>query len=222
MRPRLALALLVGIALVVVALAASGTSPVPYVDRDPGDDAAPTNLVSSQPRQVDQVGPSAAGGSLVVVLVVLSVLALVVFIGLITALRTPKRRRRGVGMVAEVTEDGGSTAPDVLVRGAREALEELRTRTGGPPRDAVVLAWLRLEQAAADSGAARAPHETPTEFTGALLARHHVDEDATGALRKVYQRARFGVTEVTDEDSRTAQDALERIVRDLAPARDAG
>ncbi|WP_433268355.1 DUF4129 domain-containing protein [Actinosynnema sp. CS-041913] len=222
MRPRLALALLVGIALVVVAMAASGTSPVPYEDRGSGDDAAPTVLMSSSAPKSDDLGPSALGGSLVVVFVVLSALALIIFISLLAGLRAPKRRRRGVGMVTDAPEEGSSAAPEMLVRGAREALAELQARVGGPPRDAVVGAWLRLEQAAADSGAARAPHETPTEFTGALLARHHVDEDATAALRKVYQRARFGVAAVTDEDARIAQDALARIVRDLTPVRDAG
>ncbi len=217
MRPRLALALLVGVALVVVAIAASGASPVPYLNRDSGPDDAPqANQAVIQP-QIDDVGPSTAGGSLVAVFIVLIAAVLIMMIGMVSALRSAKRRRRGVGPTTDPTDAGGLEASDVLVRGARDALYELQTRKGGPPRDAVVFAWLRLEQAAADSGTGRQPHETPTEFTGALLARHHVDQDATGALRTVYQRARFGVDEVTEQDARTAHDALERIVHDLTP-----
>ncbi|QTR05331.1 DUF4129 domain-containing protein [Saccharothrix algeriensis] len=222
MRPRLALALLVGIALVVVAVAANGASPVPYESRDPADETTPTAVATTAAVAEPGIGPSPAGGFLVVLLAVLGVVALVLFATLlVSALRWTRWRPRGVGPVAAAADPGDLTAPGELVRGARQALAGLRDRTGGPPRDAVVLAWLRLEQAAAESGAAREPHETPTEFTGALLARHHVDGAATAGLRQVYQRARFGVAEVTDEDARAAQDALQRIVHDLTRVREA-
>ena len=84
------------------------------------------------------------------------------------------------------------------------------------PSDAVVAAWLRLEQAAADSGAPREDHQTPTEFTGALLVRYEVDPTATSTLRRLYQRARFGpVDQVSDHDAQAAAAALEHIVADL-------
>ncbi|MEU6149450.1 DUF4129 domain-containing protein [Actinosynnema sp. NPDC047251] len=219
MNPRLALALLVGAALVVVAIAANGTSPVPYADTRPAD-AEATTLAPARPQSdLNDVAASEAGGSLIAVFLVLTVAALIVVVGLLASVRLSLRRRRGVGQAVETADAGAESAPDILVRGAREALRELRTRTGGPPRDAVVLSWMRLEQAAADSGVARAPHETPTEFTGALLTRHRVDEAAAGRLRTVYQRARFGTAEVTDADARAAEDALERIVHDLGDPR---
>ncbi|MEU4800770.1 DUF4129 domain-containing protein [Actinosynnema sp. NPDC023587] len=219
MRPRLVLALLVGAALVVVAIAAGGTSPVPYAATRAADDVVPTLNPVQRQSDLNDIAPSEAGGSLVAVYLVLVAASLVVVVGLLAGLRLPRRRRRGAGRAVETADAGAESAPDLLVRGAREALVELRARAGGPPRDAVVLSWLRLEQAAADSGAARRPAETPTEFTGALLARHRVDERAAGALRTAYQRARFGTAEVTDADARTAEDALERIVRDLGDPR---
>ncbi|MBW4719160.1 DUF4129 domain-containing protein [Saccharothrix obliqua] len=222
MRPRLALALLVGAAVVVIAIAANGTSPVPYRDREPPTAAVPTMTQSTSKTADLDVPPSAAAGSLVAVLVVLAGAALVVVIGLLLTVRLPRRRRRGRGPVAVTGDEGGPDAPDALVRGAHDALREFRARTGGPPRDAVVAAWLRLERAAADSGAARQPHETPTEFTGALLARYRVDEAAAGVLRTTYQRARFGTADVTDEDARVAGDALEQVVRDLGAVRGDG
>ncbi|MEU4745817.1 DUF4129 domain-containing protein, partial [Actinosynnema sp. NPDC023658] len=91
----------------------------------------------------------------------------------------------------------------------------LRGHAGGPPGDAVIAAWLSLERAAEDSGVPRRGHQTATEFTGDLLRRYRVDEGATGTLRRVYQRARFGTAEVTAADARTATEALEHIVRDL-------
>ncbi|NUT99743.1 MAG: DUF4129 domain-containing protein [Saccharothrix sp.] len=222
MRPRLVLALLVGLALVVVALAARGTSPVPYDTSGSVPDAATVVTKTLVDDAGDAQGGSAVGGSLVVVSVVLVGMVLIALAGLVVSLGLPRWRRRrpaAVGVVEQVGDGADGRAPELLVRGAREALDVMSERVGGPPRDAVVGAWLRLEQAAADSGAARLPHETPTEFTGALLARYRVDEDATGALRKVYQRARFGTADVTEDDARTARAALEHIVRDLDGSR---
>ncbi|MBP2340800.1 hypothetical protein JOF41_006978 [Saccharothrix coeruleofusca] len=220
MRSRPALALVVGSALVLVALAARGTSPVPYGPRDAAGADAPT---WTQPpvRGVEStdVEGSVTGASLVaLVLFVLVLLGAALLWLLVGYLRDAswRRRRRGAGHVAEESSPDDTPAPaEVLVRGARRALADLRAADSGPPGDAVVAAWLTLERAAAASGTPREAHQTPTEFTGGLLTRHRVDPDATGALRRVYQRARFGSGEVTDADARTAADALERIVRDL-------
>ncbi|WP_309115683.1 DUF4129 domain-containing protein [Saccharothrix sp.] len=218
MRPRVVLALLVGLALVVVALAARGASPVPYAERGEQDGPVITKPPAEDVADVDP--GSVAGGSLALVVLVLVLMVLIVLAGLLTMVRLPrKRRRRGGTPTGETGDDGYVKAPELLVRGAREALEDLARRAGGPPRDAVVVAWLRLEQAAADSGVGRLAHQTPTEFTGSLLARYAVDEAATGKLRRVYQRARFGTAEVTEDDARTAREALEHIVRDLDGSR---
>ncbi|GAA0215782.1 hypothetical protein GCM10010492_12010 [Saccharothrix mutabilis subsp. mutabilis] len=220
MRPRLVLALLVGLALVVVALSARGASPVPYEDRGGGEQAAPTITQPPAGDAGDVERGSVVGGSLVLVVLVLILMTVVVIIGLLSVLRLPKRRkRRGTGAVGETADDVYVRVPELLVRGAREALEDLSRRTGGPPRDAVVFAWLRLEEAAADSGVERLPHQTATEFTGGLLARFAVDEEATDRLRRAYQRARFGTAEVTEDDARVAREALEHIVRDLDGSR---
>jgi hypothetical protein len=76
----------------------------------------------------------------------------------------------------------------------------------------VVAAWLRLEQAAAESGAPRAPHQTPTEFTSALLAEHVADHGAVDRLRGLYQQARFArsgaISETDADDARAALGAI--------------
>lgn len=107
-----------------------------------------------------------------------------------------------------------------LLRGTRSALRRLQQRVGGPPGDAVQEAWLALEAAAAGCGTARRPDQTPTEFTGAVLAAHDVDPVALATLRGLYQRARFGVPDsVTEADAATAITALGRIADTLAGVR---
>lgn len=107
-----------------------------------------------------------------------------------------------------------------LLQGTRSALLRLRQRVGGPPGDAVQQAWLELEAAAAECGTARRPEQTPTEFTGAVLADHAVDPDALATLRGLYQRARFGRADsVTEADADAAITALDRIAATLAAVR---
>lgn len=219
MRPRFVLALVVGAALVLVALAARGESPVLYESgRVAGEDVG--GQVLSGPSDLSDDGASnLVGGSLLVLLLVLLFLFLFGLVGLVLAIKGPRRRRGGRGFDAVHTpeqEFEGHQGSDLLLAGAKSALVELRARTAGPPSDAVVAAWLRLEQAAADSGAPREDHQTPTEFTGALLVRYEVDTTATGTLRRLYQRARFGpADQVSAHDAAAATEALEHIVADL-------
>ncbi|NUS63091.1 MAG: hypothetical protein HOQ46_05510, partial [Saccharothrix sp.] len=190
MKPRLALLLAVGSALVLIALAARGTSPVRYGDRPAGDDVTTTVTLESQPPLDDRVEGSTAAGSLLVFLIILVAAVLIGLVWLMISLGVFRRRRwRGVGAAVDApqVDDGQANAPPILVQRAAEALEELRARADGPPGDAVIAAWLTLERAAEDSGAPRQGHQTATEFTGDLLRRYRVDEDATGTLRRVYQ-----------------------------------
>lgn len=128
--------------------------------------------------------------------------------------------RLGVGVQEAEDEIGAleSTIQMRLRRAAQQARAELAGRQGGPPGDAVVAAWLRLEEAAAQGGAGREPHQTATEFTAALLARHTMSEPALDELRELYQRARFGPPgQVGEADAAAALAALDRILFALAP-----
>jgi hypothetical protein len=161
-----------------------------------------------------------AGVSSFVVLVLLACLVgMVMILGTVATVRFRRRRRalRQAGVPDEDEFDGkGVVAAMVLLRGARAALARLRQRAGGPPSDAVQQAWLVLEEAAAESGTARRPEQTSTEFTAAVLAAHDVDPGALATLRTLYQRARFGRPDaVTDADAERAIDALDRIADTL-------
>jgi hypothetical protein len=134
---------------------------------------------------------------------------------LVPELRLRAARRRAVlGGHVEALPDPVEELRD----GARSAASVL----SGPAPDAaaaVIAAWLALESAAAGSGAARGPAQTPTEFTAALLRRHHADESAVATLLGLYHRARFAVRPgLGDQDVAAARQALEVVVGTLGSA----
>ncbi|SEF18521.1 DUF4129 domain-containing protein [Jiangella alba] len=126
------------------------------------------------------------------------------------------RRRTVLGGQVEALDDPG--AADELRDGARSAA----TALAGPAPDAaaaVVAAWLALESAAAGSGAARDPAQTPTEFTAALLRRHHADEEAVATLLGLYHRARFAARpDLGPDDVAAARRALDLVVETIGTA----
>lgn len=152
------------------------------------------------------------------VLIFVMVLFLVAIVLVIRHARRLRRlpRRLGTG-VAEADDPGALDviARERLRRAAEQARADLADR-GGPPDDAVIAAWTRLEDAAGREGAGREPHQTPTEFTTALLGRHVTDEAALDELRLRYQRARFGPPgTVTAADVDAALAALDAILTGL-------
>ncbi len=156
------------------------------------------------------------------IVVVAMMLLLVAFAAFLRRMRN-KRRRPRLGLGVDVPEEQiGSIEATMqmrLRRAATQARTELAARSGGPPGDAVVAAWLRLEEAAAHEGAGREPFQTATEFTAALLDRYTTSEPALDELRVLYQRARFGDPgQVGDAEVDAAVDALDRILHALANA----
>lgn len=102
--------------------------------------------------------------------------------------RRPAKSRATPVAGGLVTGDGGPDAPAVQ-QGVQEAQHLLDTVTD--PTDAVLAAWVALEDAAARSGVPRRPADTPTELTSRVLAATEADEDAVTALLALYHRARF-------------------------------
>lgn len=97
-----------------------------------------------------------------------------------------------------------------MQRGAAAA--QRRMSENAVPNDAVISAWLELEQAAAASGVQRQAAETPTEFTAQVLTRTAADHRATQTLLHLYLRARFSNDQLTDDDLQQAR----RCLHDLA------
>jgi len=69
--------------------------------------------------------------------------------------------------------------------------------------DAIVAAWVGLEETAADSGVGRGKSETPAEFTLRILLRRPGIEQAARDLLALYEGVRFG-GHAADEQMRAA------------------
>lgn len=81
------------------------------------------------------------------------------------------------------------------------------------PADAIVRAWVGLEETAQESGIERRPAETPTEFTSRILSRAFADDWAIRTLLRLYLRTRFGDHPVTTDDVVAVRVALQGLVR---------
>ncbi|WP_330271071.1 DUF4129 domain-containing protein [Lentzea sp. NBC_00516] len=188
-------------ALLIVVVAASGTSPITLVNRldgrpPPQDREAQLDI--PMPNEL----PDALAVPVTVYLVLLAGLVLFGLVGIILAFELPRwRRPRGV---RGVEVESGEIGESAVVRRVEKALQEFTEHPNRPPRDAVIAAWLALEAAEP-----RQPHQTPTEFTEKLGV------DAV-VLKDLYRRARFGHEDVTAAQAQQAQQELSRIVRELA------
>ncbi|HEY3771555.1 MAG TPA: DUF4129 domain-containing protein [Solirubrobacteraceae bacterium] len=90
---------------------------------------------------------------------------------------------------------------------ALQVLDEQRE-----PADAIVRAWLGLQETAEQSGIVRGPAETPTEFTSRILSRAVTDDRALRTLLRLYLRTRFGDHPATTDDVAQVRAALRELV----------
>lgn len=111
----------------------------------------------------------------------------------------------------------GVDVPDVDALREGVAAAAAHLAGAGRPVDAVIAAWVRLEEAAAASGLPRDPAATPTEFTLAVLDRTRADRGASRVLLDLYLRARFGEEHLTVDDVASARAAVATLAAALAP-----
>src|SRR5699024_7315729 len=113
------------------------------------------------------------GGSLTMILVIVACLLLLLVLRSFLRRLTLARGTTGAayeavpGTVTTVSE----VAPEPDLPALRRGVAAARTVLGtdAAPDDAIIAAWLELEAAAASSGVHRAPSDTPTELTTAVL-----------------------------------------------------
>lgn len=123
--------------------------------------------------------------------------------------------RRTDAVVPDAASGGPvvEAAPDdaVIRRGVDAALRTIAER----PRaaDAIVSAWVGLEESAADAGAGRSATETPSEFTVRIVGRRAGIRDDVITLLGLYEQVRFG-GRVADEADRAAAAASLRGIRE--------
>jgi hypothetical protein len=173
--------------------------------------------------------PSGQGGSsgLPVWLVVIAVVIVAGALALLAVFAWRWWRNRGLAPAGEPaafsldeTREGMSFAeaaeaeikpePERLLTGAELALAELDQ--GLEPGDAVVRAWLGLQETAEESGIPRRKAETPTEFTSRVLRVALLDDRAVRTLLRLYLRTRFGEHPVTPDDVVEVSGALKQLV----------
>lgn len=107
-----------------------------------------------------------------------------------------------------VAAEGEADVP-TMREGVHQAENHLRA--AGPPRDAIIAAWVAIEDAADRAGMPRRPAQTPTEHATAVLRRTGADAAPTQRLLRLYQRARFSAAEPTDQDVAAAAQALRHL-----------
>lgn len=170
------------------------------------------------PEGEDLGAPPAGGNAWVRWLVIATVAAIGVLI-ILLLVRLVLALRRGTVPPPDPREVGTPGADELVdapaiqegIAAAQQALASER-----PPRDAIVRAWMALEEAAGEAGVARRPAQTPTEFAVVVLARTEADDDAVAVLRRLYTRSRFSEAEITRDDATQAHVALERIAASWA------
>jgi hypothetical protein len=221
--PRLTPALVVVAVVTILAAIAAGTAggwwlqPRVWFDGQSLSGGATPQLM--QPPT--QLPPTSEAGPLQrwIGAILLGIMLLAVLVGLVYLARWLWRRRPRRAVVLEDAPDStpaGLVAadPDLpsLLRGADQA-EQILTEVGGVPRDLILRCWLALEDAAAASGAARRPSDSPTEFTGTVLHSTNADRASVDTLLGLYHQARFSGHQLTDDDVRMAHSAVVKLAR---------
>lgn len=101
-----------------------------------------------------------------------------------------------------------------LRTGIETATARLRGATSST--DAVIAAWLALEESAEASGAPRTAAQTPTELTVAVLETTDAPPESTRRLLRLYHLARFTDTPLTPADVTEADACLADLARAFA------
>jgi hypothetical protein len=154
-------------------------------------------------------------------LLVIAVIGALLVIGVALLVRRIRamRGRRAPHEVDEAVPDIGLTgdvldsATPALREGVRQAAQVLEEEV--PPGDAVIAAWVALEESAERSGLVRDRAQTATEFTVEVLDATRADPDATRALLQLYLAARYSEHVLTPEDVARARESLAAIADDL-------
>jgi hypothetical protein len=142
---------------------------------------------------------------------VLAVVVIVVLVALGRALRDRWATRE----VDAGDEDIVDVVPEALLAGAREG-EELLAR--GTPANAVIAAWVALEDAVRGAGVRDDDSRTSAELVTSVLRSYRVDRAPLDHLAALYREARFSQHPVAEEHRESAREALVQVQADLRRA----
>jgi len=139
---------------------------------------------------------------------VLAVVVIVVLVAIGRALRD-RWAMRADSTVEEATVD---VLPEVLLEGAREG-EQVLTR--GTPANAVVAAWVALEDAVRSVGVRDDDSRTSAELVTTVLRSYRVDRAPLDTLSALYREARFSRHPIGEDQRTAAREALVQVQADL-------
>lgn len=196
---------------------------IPAAEATKTAEPAPSASASSEP--LPELPADADPGAVrTVILILLGLVAAALLALLVVVVTRALRRawenreldaREGAVISAGTTTAAAADAqPDaaVIQRGIAAALQRIDQPAAAG--DAIVAAWVGVEEAAADSGVARGVSETPGEFAVRIIARRSaIDADARRLLA-LYEKVRFGGYAATETDRADARGLLERIERE--------
>lgn len=223
MKRGIAVVSLVGVyVIMMIAAAVQGTPKIRPFDTQPVNDSLPAvPLPSSTPSGTPTPQPvndvvSAVVGIVLLILGALILIALGILLAraLVRAwLNRPLARRSGDEIAYELSDqdapqDDDASAP-VIRRGIEGALRAIEERAEAT--DAIIAAWVGLEESASDANLTRGVSETPSEFTLRIITRRAGIGAAAQQLLALYERVRFGGHVADEEDRVAARTALRAI-----------
>lgn len=148
----------------------------------------------------------------VVLKVALAVVVLLVLVAVTRALLQWWGSRQPGAVAAREAAD---PSPDVILAGAREG-EELLAH--GTPANAVVAAWVALEESVRAAGVRDDGSRTAAELVTGVLRSFRVEREPLEQLAALYREARFSTHPIGEDMRQQARDALGRVTADLARA----
>ncbi|GGF33027.1 hypothetical protein GCM10010922_05130 [Microbacterium sorbitolivorans] len=212
------------LAVVMVAAAVQGTPRFDPPDWDFGSrggqimptlsEAPPETPFEFFPQQEPGNGGSVVGWILIALAAaVAGVLLFFLVRALIRAwlARVPRRAVEAPGaetFVSDREPDPEAAAPEIRrgIAFARRVIDQ-----HAAPSDAIVAAWVGLEQSASDAGLVRGTAETPAEFALRIITHREAIAGDARELLRLYERVRFAGRVATEDDRAAARRALEAI-----------
>lgn len=213
--------------LLLVALGATLTTPWETTGGGPSPTLpppVPIETVSPPPTtpstpETTEISPTVKVVTLVLTCLVATALAAYLLYRGVRRLRQaelPRRTRPQTARSAgeELGDGTVTTVPDMRT-GVDEAIGRLQGATTS--EDAIIAAWLALEESAEAAGAPRTAAQTPTELTVAVLDTTPAPPETVGKLLRLYHLARFTSTPLTEKHVAEAQACLDDLARTLHP-----
>ena len=211
-----------GSAVVMVALVMAASTRSPDLMTRPrttiGSEPPPTTGVEITAVPQETEAPEAVGGwdpgGLFAVLVQIFVVVIILLVILLFVLAARDLIRRVTPRISGEGEAAFGTpeVPLAVLEGADLGLDALER---GAPRNAIVAAWVALEDAAGAAGLPRHPAETSTEYVTRVLRVWDVDPRSLAELAGLYREARFSTHPMTEAHRQRAIAALATIRSDL-------